>query len=735
MMKKLLATLLTLCLLLSATACSVDPQQTEEATKATEVTTSTEAAEVPPTIETPAEIVTEEIKARFDAILEQNKYTGIVCLTHNGKVVYQSVSGNNDLGEPLTIESPMFIGSNSKQFCAAAIVMLRDQGKLSLDDTLEKYFPEYTIGKDITLHQLLSMQSGIVCDPVPDKDIEEYINQTAEENIADFKEVLFDDPLMFTPGTKFAYSNNNYRLLALVVEMASGQKYEDFIRQNIFQPVGMTHSGFISNVKDHPQWGLTCERLDVYGTVAGYTQGCGDIVATAGDMDLWMTALQSGQVISKESFQEMTSKHSVSYGYGLTPGTHGGWGHNGGLPGYTSRTYFNVEHGYQLFIATNNTPALITNITIKTADALLDTLFEAMDGASKDSGDAPAVTEPTDVTETTDSPAEVVTDEVKTLLDGVLEQCHYEGIISLTQNGKVVYQSVSGNNDLGEPLTIDSPMFIGSVSKQFCAAAIVMLRDQGKLTLDDPLSMYFPEYTIGKDITLKNLLTMQSGILRDVDPMLYHPEEYENNTDEENEALFKEYVFSQPLRFQPGTSWEYSNNGYRLLAFVVEMVSGQNYEDFIRQNIFEPLGMEHTGFKSDVKAGASWTHGLTFEHLVGQAKVAVLSKGAGGIVSTAADMDIWMRALRSGQVVSMESFREMTTNYKQAPHIDGYGYGIGGSVRNGWGHTGGNGNYTAFMYFNEETDYQLYLASNDPNINEAIHTTFLQTLYKAVGNS
>lgn len=339
-------------------------------------------------------------------------------------------------------------------------------------------------------------------------------------------------------------------------------------------------------------------------------------------------------------------------------------------------------------------------------------------------------TEEPAVTETT---ATVITEDVKAQLDAVLEQYNFEGIVSLTLGGEVVYQSVSGTDNLGEPLTMDSAMFIGSISKQFCATAILMLRDQGKLSLDDPLGMYFPEYTIGKDITLKNLLTMRSGITRDYNDMLLHPENYENNTDAENEALLMEYVFSQPLLFQPDTQQLYSNNNYRLLAFVVEMVSGQDYENFIRQNIFEPLGMEHTGFKSDVRAGAEWAKGLTFDRLLGQAKIAILSKGAGGIATTAGDMEIWISALTGGKVISMDSFREMIINYsKEYPHIQGYGYALYGSVHNGWGHGGGNGSHHAFMYFCEETGYHLYLASNSPNTDTKIDNAFLQTLYAAV---
>ncbi len=327
------------------------------------------------------------------------------------------------------------------------------------------------------------------------------------------------------------------------------------------------------------------------------------------------------------------------------------------------------------------------------------------------SGDAPEVTNPI---ETTEAPAPVFTDELKAQLDGILAQNKYQGILHLSHNGETVYQFASGSNDVGEPLTVDSPMYICSMSKQFCAAAIVMLRDQGKLSLEDTLEKYFPEYTIGKDITLKNLLTMRSGILRDVNDMINHPENYKDLSTEELEKAFKDFVFSQPLNFEPGTNYEYSNNNYRLLSFVVEMVSGQNYEEFIRENLFEPVGMSHSGFKIDVPEHPEW--GLTYDNIIATGDVPILAQGSGGVVTTAEDMDKWMTALQSGKVVSMDSFREMTTDYSPETAEENYGYALMTGFRSGWGHSGNNGSYMSQGYFYEEYKLNFFMVSGSIGI-------------------
>ena len=374
-MKKIIAIILCLALFGSMVACAEKTPQTTEP-QATE----------PPAAESQKEVITDEVRAKLDAIMEEHKYQGIAYLTHNGKVVYEYAAGTNDIGEPLTTDSPMYLCSISKQFCAAAILMLRDQGKLSLDDTLEKYFPEYTIGKDITLKNLLCMRSGIVRDFLePLKNPELYAQKSAEEINSEMMDWIFQQPLKFEPDTNWEYSNVNYILLSYVVEEVSGQSYEDFIRQNIFQPLGMTHSGFCKEVPEHPEWGLTYENCAPGCMLGDQMQGCGDIVSTAADLDIWMTALPSGKLISRESYEEMTTDHSqgqcpeapYGYGYGLMGWLRNGWAHSGGNLGYSSWMYFNEEYGYNLFIISGKTPAYQLNYTYNVFVPLLNAVFVA----------------------------------------------------------------------------------------------------------------------------------------------------------------------------------------------------------------------------------------------------------------------------------------------------------------------------------------------------------------------
>ena len=347
-MKKFIALILSSLILCTTVACS--PNDSVESSETTEQTTTEQT--------TTAAIITDTIKENMDNVLAENKFEGIVCLTHNGDVVYQYATGKDESGADLTVESTMYIGSVSKQFCAAAILMLRDQGKLSLDDTLDIYFPEYSLGKDITVKNLLAMRAGISELITGDYDIS--TDKTKEENISAIKEWIFEQPLYFDPDTSWMYSNSNFFLLSLIVEQVSGQQYNDFIRENFFEPLGMTHSGFVSEVKVSPEWagGLTYDTFQAREGCEGLTQGAGDIASNAADMDIWMTLLSSGKVISLESYQEMTTDYSpdfaIGQGFGIRCELYAdGVGHPGNIGSYTALDYINKENGYNLFVATN----------------------------------------------------------------------------------------------------------------------------------------------------------------------------------------------------------------------------------------------------------------------------------------------------------------------------------------------------------------------------------------------
>ena len=375
-MKRVFAILLSALLVLSTAGCTAPTPQPTEATTLPAVTEPV--------------VITDEVKLQMDEIQKEHRFEGIIRLTHNGEVVYESVSGTNDMGDPLNMESPMFMNSVSKQFCAAAILMLRDQGKLSLDDTLIQYFPEFTKAENITLRHMLSMRSGLTLDymDLPENPTK-YAGMTREEIKAAMLEWLYDQTLLFEPGSRFEYTNMNFVLLAYVVEQVSGMAYEDFIRQNIFEPLGMTHSGFACEVPENPQWGLTFDRIMPGSDTLEIMKGCGDIVSTAGDMDLWMTALPSGKVVCEESYREMATSYSngsasySGYGYGLMLCPRGGWGHGGASVSSSNFIYFNMEYGYNLYIATPNTPEFAKGMIARLTADFVNILFKAVDAAQE----------------------------------------------------------------------------------------------------------------------------------------------------------------------------------------------------------------------------------------------------------------------------------------------------------------------------------------------------------------
>ncbi len=344
-MKKVIALILTVLIFTGITACSsTNNLKTSKSIK--------------PTAQ---EVVNTKVKKKMDKTLSSLNFRGIVYLTHNGNSVYQYVNGKNEKGKPLSVNSNMYLGSVSKQFCAASILILRDKGKLSLNDKVNKYFPEYKSGKKITLKNLLTMRSGIP-DMVNEGVIENVLSPKNSEtkNIKAVKNWIFKQPLKFKPGSEYAYSNSNFFILSNIVEKVSGQHYTKFVRENIFKPLKMNSTGFVDEVKENPKWaeGLKSSGMSVGNSVKGLTKGAGDMASNAYDMEAWMSGLSGGKIISKKSFEEMTEDYSpenaAKYGYGLSGEYKGAVGHSGRIGNYYSKDYINVKYGYNLIIMSNH---------------------------------------------------------------------------------------------------------------------------------------------------------------------------------------------------------------------------------------------------------------------------------------------------------------------------------------------------------------------------------------------
>lgn len=259
------------------------------------------------------------------------------------------------------------IGSLTKAFTATAVFQLIEQGKLSLDDTLNKFFPEFEKGKDITVYQLLHMQSGLrrefAYPDGNDVDIDmEIFKKYYKDGYTDDEllDMLFAADLEYEIGTKFSYSNVNYTLLAMIIEQITGDSYSEYITKNIFEPCGMEHSssmafGDVTSVPEKPPEGYY--PFDVnevtdngYDLGARSFRGCGDIHSCAADMLAFDRALTGGKLINEDSLAEMF-KMDMGYGcgWGLTGKYENAYYHEGGTPSFhtgnllcKSREYGNV---------------------------------------------------------------------------------------------------------------------------------------------------------------------------------------------------------------------------------------------------------------------------------------------------------------------------------------------------------------------------------------------------------
>ena len=242
------------------------------------------------------------------------------------------------------------------------------------------------------------------------------------------------------------------------------------------------------------------------------------------------------------------------------------------------------------------------------------------------------------------SKAETLGEEVKKQLDQALDDVEYSGVVQITKNGDVIYTYVNGDDSNGKPLTAGASLPVGSVSKQFCAAAVMILQEKGKLSVNDKLDKYYPEYKEASKITLHQMLCHRSGIPNFDENTFFEDITYDH-TDEENTKIMLKWVFEQPLLFEPDTDFTYSNLNFTLLSNIVEKVSGESYIAFLRENIFKPLGMEHTGSVDELDSSPEWAKGFSYvnDDFVPVGRQPGLCKGGGDIVSTAADMTLWIR--------------------------------------------------------------------------------------------
>jgi D-alanyl-D-alanine carboxypeptidase len=251
--------------------------------------------------------------------------------------------------------------------------------------------------------------------------------------------------------------------------------------------------------------------------------------------------------------------------------------------------------------------------------------------------------------------------------------------VALARQGAAPWTGTYGKSSLaaGTPVTTNTVFAIGSVTKQFTAACIFLLAQEGRLSVQDKVAKYYPHLTRGQDITLLDLMNHVSGYPD------YYPLDFVDRRLETPIApddLIERYAGAK-LDFEPGTEWSYSNTGYVILGRVVEKVSGQRLGDFMTRRILQPLGMDHSFF-GPPEAGTAMAAGYTRFALGPQTLARPEAQGwldgAAGLHCTATDLVKWDMSLIDGRLLNAESYALMTRPRKLAEgRVREYGCGIG----------------------------------------------------------
>jgi CubicO group peptidase (beta-lactamase class C family) len=305
---------------------------------------------------------------------------------------------------------------------------------------------------------------------------------------------------------------------------------------------------------------------------------------------------------------------------------------------------------------------------------------------------------------------EADTNSITQKLDAFLTSANaankFNGTAIVSQKGQILLNKGYGFKNVAVNSLNDSNSIfqIGSITKSFTAIIILKLQEEGKLSVQDKLSTFFPDYPKGDKISIHNLLTHTSGIYN-----------YTNDIDEGDTAIVcypvsKDRVLdvfkNKPLAFKPGKYFQYCNSGYFLLGMIIEKVTGKPYETVVREMIFNPLQMNHSGFDFKNLIDKNKTQGYV---LLSRDTVKInytvdstVYYSAGGIYSTSTDMYKWAKAIANHELLNENSWKRAFTPYQENY---GYGFWINQNIneKNFIRHDGGLLGFTSdFIYFPDD---------------------------------
>lgn len=331
--------------------------------------------------------------------------------------------------------------------------------------------------------------------------------------------------------------------------------------------------------------------------------------------------------------------------------------------------------------------------------------------------------------------------EIISQFDKIVETKNFNGTIYMKLGNDFEYLSSKGaaNSNKHIDNSVNTRFYIGGITKQFTAAAVLMLSEKKKLSLDDTLDKYFPDYEAGGKVTVKQLLNMTSGI----NTYVLHndittPSNYligdldekvkEDNSAKENKELILDWIFSQKLIFAPGTKFDESESNYFLLGEIIEQASGMSYADYLKTAIFTPLGMGSSSFEPDEKMALAYDKAANTKSL----NYKGVGYSAFGMISNVSDLLKWTDGLLNNQVLTPASFKSMFSNQVSGIKDNKISYGFGVKMNGKTAFI--NGKYDAFgsilSYNTDKSEIFVSLTNYTASDNKAIRDNFKKVLQK-----
>ena len=318
----------------------------------------------------------------MQAQVDVKGFSGAVMVMKQNKMLLKKGYGmaDREWNVANTTDGKFRIGSVTKQFTAACILQLIESGRLSLDDKLSKFYPDFPKGDSVTIHMLLNHTSGIASYTDQRNFMDVATLPWSKDSIISYFKNL---PYNFSPGNGWRYNNSGYYLLGCIIEKVSGQSYSNYLQQNIFDKLGMKNTGvdrldsvLTMRAKGYSRVGKKTVNADYISMEWPFSAGV--LYSTLDDLYKWDRSLYNNSVLSNASKEKMFTPGRSNYGYGFVIDSiekHLHIWHNGGIPGFSTNFSRFVNDDLCIVVFSNN-ESNVDFISIALADILFDAPVE-----------------------------------------------------------------------------------------------------------------------------------------------------------------------------------------------------------------------------------------------------------------------------------------------------------------------------------------------------------------------